>query len=709
MAMAGDDKALSGQIRQIRTQLHETFDGRLDTTDIDHHGGDAYEQRFLSRALAALAVKRVAQCTADEAAKFVCDGIADQGLDAIAPLPDQGRALLVQAKWSDRGTATFDDKAAKAMVDGLSRIDNELFQQFNQRAAVLAEQARPLMVNGKAVLVIALMGTTAPLPPAAEVLQNALDELNKYGAQFTVEILYAGDFYDQIHSDLRPRPVELKVEMSDWYQHKGTPIAFQGSVSAEQIASWYEANGSRLFEQNLRAPLGATSTNVEIGETLTWRPTRLWHLNNGITMICDTLDTAFASAKAPHSHPVTLDVSGASVVNGAQTVKSIAQAMLEDGEAAANATVSVKVIETRGDREFAQLVSQATNRQNAIEQRDRVALDAVHEKIKADLRAELVKLYVIKRGEAAPAPETGCTLDELALALACLHSDPAHCARVASSIENLWEQGKGGSYPVLFGTQPSPQRAWRSVLTLRTTKTAVYEHGGTLSGRAASVAEHGSYLATHIVTQHLGTENIDDPDTDFDWQVEVLDRIPDVVPAVVHWLLAGIDLGTDDRPQIRAAFQNPAKCRELVEYVLGQLTDKVQIPAPPARERKPRRQNTVPLLVDHRVLKDGTPLTYYGSTEPERTAMATWLAENPRRETATWVNDRRKPIIWDYDRRAYSPSGLVKRMWAEAWGDEAPVANQGTDRWYPSGGDRNLWGLALAIHVQQEEADTNGA
>jgi hypothetical protein len=101
MATSGADTPR--QVTQVREQLHETFDGVIDDSDIAHFRGGNYEQRFLSRALAALAVRRVAQCTVAEAARFVTDGIADQGLDAIAPLPESGQALLVQAKWSDKG------------------------------------------------------------------------------------------------------------------------------------------------------------------------------------------------------------------------------------------------------------------------------------------------------------------------------------------------------------------------------------------------------------------------------------------------------------------------------------------------------------------------------------------------------------------------------------------------------------------------------
>ncbi|MGQ4517119.1 AIPR family protein [Streptomyces sp. DW26H14] len=675
----------------------------IDDSDIAHFHGDNYEQRFLSRALAALAVRRVAKCSVVEAARFVTDGIADQGLDAIAPLPESGHALLVQAKWSDKGTATFDVGAAKAMVDGLNRIENELYDQFNQRAGALALEARPFIVNERTTLVIALMGTAEPSPPAREVLDNALDEFNKHGARMSVEVLYAADFHDQIHADLRPEPICLDVRLDDWYQQKGPLEAYQGTVSAESVAEWYETYGTGLFEQNLRAPLGPTLTNAEIGLTLTSDPTRFWHLNNGITMICDSLTAKNDSAKSPQSRPTTLIVSGASIVNGAQTVRAIARAMHDDGEAAANATLSIKVINTHEDREFGVQVSQAANRQNAIEQRDHIALEPVHQAIKANLRAELRKQYVIKRGEPVAAPETGCSLDELALALACLNPDAEHAARAASSMENLWEQGPKGSHTVLFKREPSPQKVWRSVLTLRAARSAVYKLGGGQNTREAATIEHGSFLITHLLFQHLGATSIDDPD--FDWDSEVLEKIPALVPDLVRRLTHQIVTRYAPRPQIRTAFQTVETCRELAKQALADLVDGVTVPEPPVKERKPRRPNTVPLLVDRRVIKDGAPLRYVGLNEPEREAMEKWLAQDERRRQATWVNHRTKSILWAYDEQQYSPSGLVSKMWADAdWGDR-PVANQGTARWFQAEG-LSLWDLAQRIHNEEDEDES---
>ncbi|MFB7739483.1 hypothetical protein ACFC08_35065 [Streptomyces sp. NPDC056112] len=238
------------------------------------------------------------------------------------------------------------------------------------------------------------------------------------------------------------------------------------------------------------------------------------------------------------------------------------------------------------------------------------------------------------------------------------------------------------------------------MLTLRAARSAVYELGSGQNSREAATAEHGGFLVTHLLFQHLGATSIDEPD--FDWDSEVLEKIPALVPDLVRRLTHQIVTRHGPRPQIRTAFQTAETCRELAKHVLGDLADGVAVPAPPVKERKPRRPNTVPLLIDRRVIKDGSPLRYVALNEPERDALEEWLVEDERRRQATWVNHRTKPILWAYDEQQYSPSGLVSKMWADAEWDDRPVANQGTARWFLAGG-RSLWDLAQRIHSEEDE------
>jgi hypothetical protein len=58
-----------------------------------------------------------------------------------------------------------------------------------------------------------------------------------------------------------------------------------------------------------------------------------------------------------------------------------------------------------------------------------------------------------------------------------------------------------------------------------------------------------------------------------------------------------------------------------------------------------------------------------------------WLAEDPERARATWVNERDLPLLWAADNKRYSPSGLVKHMLSLATG-QVQRTQQGTTRWF---------------------------
>jgi len=91
------------------------------------------------------------------------------------------------------------------------------------------------------------------------------------------------------------------------------------------VADWYTEHGDRLFEQNIRKSLGLTRVNQELVDTLVTSPGDFWYYNNGITVLCDSTER-YQASRATYS-PIDLILKGASVVNGAQTVAAIHEAM----------------------------------------------------------------------------------------------------------------------------------------------------------------------------------------------------------------------------------------------------------------------------------------------------------------------------------------------------------------------------------------------
>ena len=696
--------------RQVRAALERNYTGHVYAGDLQQYGAAGAEQRLLSRALTAMAARIVTGVDPATAGGFVVDGYSDQGIDGIALRTDPPHVYLIQAKWSDAGTAKFDRSAAMELINGLDYLDRELFSEFNARGEALAEAASVLMVEGNApvTLVIALMGTATPGQSVMPVLDHAVARFNQHGPRLSYQFLYAPDFSRQVREDRAPEPITLAVTMWPWHQHDGLHTSFQGSVRIEDVAAWSAKYGASLFRANIRDPLGATRTNTGIVQSLITEPGNFWYRNNGITVLCDSIEARPGSMQFAHNTPMNLTAVNASIVNGAQTVTAIAEAMRTHPEIAAQAKVGVRVIATNRAVGFAEEVTKATNLQNSVEARDFVALDPVQGEIREEFAVELDKQYSVKRGSPDPPPEAGCSIVEAAAALACLHPTADYSARLARSLDPLWERGERGAYDVLFNPRPTALQIWRAVTAVRAVREALHVTRSERMGRAAAIAQHSEYLIAHLVMKHLDVSQIDEPGSS--WEYEILQRVPDAVATLVPWLVHHADAEYGADTQIRTILASPEKTRHLALLVLNSATAGQDAPTLPASyirtkpERKPRRPNTVPYLVDAHAIAEGAALVYYSPISTEQAALAKWLADDPRRGRATWVNSRTKPILWEADKRQYSPSGLIREMWQLAHWTEQPVANQGTVRWLVEGGE-SLWAMALRLQAAEEETE----
>ncbi|MFB7605342.1 AIPR family protein [Streptomyces gardneri] len=714
----GKTKAGSGhedvvlQVRQIEKALRTVYvdSGLLHVSDLEDKSPQEREPRLISRALTAQAVRMVTGFSPKEAADTVIDGIADQGIDAIAVVDgDDPHIYLVQAKWSQFGKAKSEREAVLELLAGLRLIDDEDFAAFNPRGRQLAEYAKTVMMKGPVPVtqVVVLMRADEVVEGFRHALINGEKEFNRYGAVLDHQIILAPEVWASVRNDLAPQPVELETVLFPWFGISSPYESYQGVVAAEHVAEWAE-HGSHLFNLNIRNPLGRTSINNELIGTLTDEPAHFWYFNNGVTVLCESVEKIHQSMRTPHTFPLTLKLHNASVVNGAQTVRSVAEAVAAD-EGAATAQVPVRIIVTGKSAEFAKQTTQATNRQNRVEARDFIALDPVQASILAEMRAELGLEYSVRRSELDPPEDTGCSVVEAACALACAHPDSQYAARMATTLDVLWERGSQGIYDVLFRPQPGAYLLWNAVQVLRAVRSALHRLRPRYEGRGAALIEHGAYLITHLVFHRLDTESIDEPDPKNEWATTALDRVPGLVDELLPVVITTIDGLSAVRPQIRAVCADVDRCRDVVTQVLDgaaaaqdpAVRDKYRrVPA----QRKPRRPNAVHVLIDQGVLEEGAPLTLTTGYPLEAEALRDWLAENQKRAMATWVSHRTKPILWGYDGRQYSPSGLVTRMWELAGWENRPVANQGTARWVTATGE-TLADLAWRTLSGLEEAD----
>jgi hypothetical protein len=615
---------------------------------------------------------------------------------------------LIQSKWSDKGRAGFGEGDARQFREAVTYLDNQRFDRFNAKVQDREELIRSAWGNTqvRVTLVIAVMGDANLHPEVRTRLEDLKGDFNGYTEFLDYEVYGARDIW-QIVRDANAAPSVDVVAKLDQWMHLVEPFeAYQGRIAASDVADWYAQHGDRLFEQNIRKSLGLTRVNQELVDTLITSPTDFWYYNNGITVLCES---AARTEWSRHAHgPIELALSGASVVNGAQTVAAIDEAMRRDPGQADRAYVSVKVVTTRNTpTDFSLLVTKATNTQNRVEPRDFVALDPVQWEIREDFTLTLHKEYVYKRGELDPDPDVGCSVTHAALALACANINPDLAVRAKTNRDTLWETGSVGAYDVLFHkSMPTSPQIWRSFHVFRQVQAALAEGKDERGSRADAIATYGDYLIAHIVFRSLALSHIDD--LDYDWDVE-LGKVPDLTAAALNWLIIQVDEEFGATSFIKNTFTNPIRCRTLVQRVLSDLATGDAVPdLPPGygalAERKLRRQNAVHTLVDAGWIREGTALTFKTRVSRERDAVDPWLAADLKRAQATWVNHRSRPLLWAYDGQRYSPTGLVTRIWTLAGWAGRPVAVQGTVQWYVPG-EGSLADIAKAIQEDYESAE----
>ncbi|WP_329562109.1 AIPR family protein [Kitasatospora sp. NBC_01266] len=644
------------------------------------------EKAFLSRALAALAVRRLTGCDSAEAAAAVIDGRADQGIDAVAISEDSPHLWLVQAKWRETGTAGFDGNAARALVDGFQKIESREFGRFNERFQAMAKDVEAVLRDHslRITLVIALMGDGHIHPDVQAILDDNKERFGHFGPWLDQKVLTAADFWQTVKDDVSPEPLSIVARMGQWHSRPGENEAYYGVMQADDVAEWYEQYEERLFEQNVRRSLGRTEVNQGITDTLLKEPQSFWERNNGIVLLCDGIEARFWGSRRSRDEPVELSLKGASVVNGAQTVTAIHRAWQQNPEAVRQADVSVRIMRVgRETAESAVAITRSTNTQNRIERRDLIASDPVHSDIRDDFLLSLEKAYVFKRGELDPAPEAGCSMLQAAVALACAHHNPDLVVRAKQNLDNLWAAGAQGAYRILFGRKPSPYQLWRAVRLHRAVGETLQQRQLALTQRPSAIAEHGDLLVAHMVFQLVGQEGMDDPDSDWEKGLAV---VPKWVDQVLAHLIHCVNEEIGGTAYVSTTFVNEQRCRQLVTSVLdklagGALAPSLAVYAPERKARRPRRPTTVALLVDGGRIEDGVRVVYQTGSEEEALALAEWLAADPLRSQATWVNDRMKPLLWEADGKRYSPTGLTTHMWKLAdWGN-AWSSVQGPKQW----------------------------
>lgn len=179
--------------------------------------------------------------------------------------------------------------------------------------------------------------------------------------------------------------------------------------------------------------------NDAIRQTAGEDPKHFWYFNNGVTAICD--EYVKQPVGGNNTDSGVFEVKKISVINGAQTISSLARAKAE-GTSLNEIFFHLRIISLRETPEnFSSDVTTANNTQNDLSPIDFVAADPNQDRIGREA-SQLGLVYTYRRGDKNPTADTGFDVREATIAAACASGELRLAVSAKRYISGLWENTK---------------------------------------------------------------------------------------------------------------------------------------------------------------------------------------------------------------------------------------------------------------------------
>jgi hypothetical protein len=248
------------------------------------------------------------------------------------------------------------------------------------------------------------------------------------------------------------KPIKLRFSKVDEQQpwlhfedENDNRSSYIGYINAGDLRNLYQSQKYRLFSQNIRNYVGDTSTNKQIIKTAMESPQDFFFFNNGIS--------AIATKITPEESSSSLICERFSIINGAQTVRSLAKAHVKEPLKAKEAYVLARITEVHlSDDEFLDSITRFNNTQNAVKISDFRSNDpiqiALAKKFGSLSRGGRQYWYKNKRSSDTNPRKISIGMEELTKALHAFRFGP-HDSYGGSSY--LFGTGKEEGYVRIFG------------------------------------------------------------------------------------------------------------------------------------------------------------------------------------------------------------------------------------------------------------------
>lgn len=436
------------KVNQIKSRLRSMFEQHLDLSDIPQHDSGR-DVKILTRCLAAFAIYSASGCTEPDAAAAVWDGSDDNGIDAAFYDASESRVLFVQAKFIQKGAGEPDASDIGTFTKGIKDAIEEDYNDFHTRLHTkLGNLAVHLNTPGTRIhLIVVSTGKSQLAKHGRSRIDDLLKEFNGSDDDpiASDQVMGLAEVYSGLASDPSQESVTLEANILEWSTVTTPYRAYFGMIDGLTLKDWWKKHGKRVVAANIRHSLGATDVNDAIRSTAVSAPEKFWYFNNGITLVAEEASKAPAGV-ASRAAGIFL-FKAASVVNGAQTISSLAR--VDDDANLGKVRVPIRVILLKdAPSGFGSEVTRTNNLQNRIEPRDFVAQDPEQWRLRQEMAIEGIDYQFVRSDESSNMP-TSCDLVEVTTALACASGDPGLAVQVKSKIGQFFTDLQKAPYSTL--------------------------------------------------------------------------------------------------------------------------------------------------------------------------------------------------------------------------------------------------------------------
>lgn len=315
------------------------------------------------------------------------DGWADGGCDFICR--HDGIVTIIQAKYRGKSASEAPEKFDE-FADVLARLHPKLGAKVPKNDAVKDIIADINWEQDQFDLQFITLGKVNEAMRAREARgQAALTEIRGISERVDLTLIDEQGLNERLRdaestSQGVNRPVDLLFtppagQETPWFTYESSTgrRAWVGLVSARHLSNLRHFR-NRLFALNIRNYIGDNKTNAQIKQTATNEPENFFFYNNGIA--------AVATRVTPNADRATLQCEHFSIINGAQTFRSLIKAHAATPATAGDAQVLIRVTEVAlraktADQAFIDNVTQFNNTQNPVRISDFRSNDAVQRQL----------------------------------------------------------------------------------------------------------------------------------------------------------------------------------------------------------------------------------------------------------------------------------------------------------------------------------------